>query len=516
MGEGKALNESTTNPHSQRGKPAPPFHSEAAQRAVLGSCLLTNEMLRGPAAVLRVDDLVGDAHRKIFKIIRELGADGGPFDVLLVADELTRRDGDERWFAVAGDLVGGAVPDFEIVRRHVENIQRLAGLRRIHALGVQLQHDVEVGGNYAQLLEYVAQFVSDSPRAGSGKIQKFDQIPDIMSMEIPAIEYLIDGLITRGTITLWAGADGVAKTFLIQRLAVEVARGGSFLGRRCRPTRVLYCDYENPAHAVRDRIDAMTEDPIPNLRIWGNWLDSQPPQIGDESLLTIAREAQPLVIVDPFRYAHTADENSSGEMAAVMQHLRLVAAAGGSVIIVHHVSKAEGSGYRGSTAIRGAVDLAIVQEQDGNSGLLTLSTAKNRFGPRFTLTVQPDFDAGTFKVADSREFTRLTTETDRLEQIILEKPGQTTNEICGSAGIQKKRASELLKSQNGFRWTSEPGPHNSLRYYPVGWFPKLRTTAGTTEPHGQNSGAVPKFPPLKGGTVEPPTAPGTGWTEEVI
>ena len=44
-------------------------------------------------------------------------------------------------------------------------------------------------------------------------IRRFDQIPDIMTMEIPPIEYLVDGMISRKTITLWTEAMAPRKLF---------------------------------------------------------------------------------------------------------------------------------------------------------------------------------------------------------------------------------------------------------------------------------------------------------------
>jgi len=75
------------------------------------------------------------------------------------------------------------------------------------------------------------------------KIRGFVSIPDILTMNIPAIEWLVDGMIARKTITLWTGSDGTAKTFLAQKMAIAVASGGSFLGRRCQRSPVLYLDY---------------------------------------------------------------------------------------------------------------------------------------------------------------------------------------------------------------------------------------------------------------------------------
>jgi hypothetical protein len=41
-------------------------------------------------------------------------------------------------------------------------------------------------------------------------------------------------------------------------------------------------------------------------------------------LLALCKETKPLLIIDPFRYFHDADENESTAMAIVMKYLRVV------------------------------------------------------------------------------------------------------------------------------------------------------------------------------------------------
>jgi hypothetical protein len=340
----------------------------------------------------------------------------------------------------------------------------------------------------------VALAFDDSPE----KIRKFDQIPDIMTMDIPPIDYLVDGIVARGTITLWTGSDGTAKTFLAQKMAVAVATGSQFLGRRCQAAPVLYLDYENPSFAVRERLDLMAGGPIANLKVWGTWLEQQPPQIGNELLLTIAKETKPLIIIDPFRYAHGAEENDSTEMMGVMQCLRFCAAAGGAVVILHHPAKTEGSTGRGSTAIKGAVDVAYLQEMSDETGLITLKCTKNRFGERIIVTVRPDYDEGIFEVTDSPRFTKRADELEKLRKIITDQPGQSQSSICTTAGMMKARCGRLLKENTDVLWVTAPGQKRAILYYPLEWFPKLRTTAGTTEPQGEQSASGSSGSPLKG------------------
>jgi hypothetical protein len=297
------------------------------------------------------------------------------------------------------------------------------------------------------------------------KIRQFDQIPDIMTMEIPPVEWLVDGMIARNTITLWTGTDGTAKTFLAQKMAIAVATGGTFLGRMCQPAPVLYLDYENPVFAIRERLDLMAGGPNDLLRVWGTWLEQQPPQIGSELLFAIAKETKPLIIIDPFLYAHGFDENSSTEMAGVMQCLRHYSAAGGAVILIHHPAKTEGSTGRGSSAIKGAADVAFLQEMSDETGLITLKCVKNRFGERHTITIRADYDEGSFTVTDSPQFTKRADEIEKLRKLIEENPGLTQNALSKKSGMMKNRLVKLLKENPAQLWREEKDGQ-AFRYFP--------------------------------------------------
>src|SRR5207302_9084929 len=96
----------------------------------------------------------------------------------------------------------------------------------------------------------------------------------------------------------------------------------------------------------------------------------------------------------------------STAMSGVMQYLRACAAHGASVVILQHPSKAEGSTGRGSSAIRGACDLAFLHTLDKESGLITIKVDKNRLGPSRTITLRADFEEGKFEVSEAPYITR--------------------------------------------------------------------------------------------------------------
>jgi hypothetical protein len=299
------------------------------------------------------------------------------------------------------------------------------------------------------------------------RITKFADIPDVLTMEVPALESIVPALgIARNTIVLWTGADGDGKTFLVQSMAVATARGSEFLGMPCQKTPVLYLDLENPAFLVKDRIVPMTKgEPIPELRIWGIWNEHQPPMAGNDLLLTIAKETRPLIIVDPFRYFHSAEENDSTAMSGVMKYLRACASHGAAVVLLHHPAKAEGSTGRGSSAIRGACDLAFIHTLDKETGLITLKVDKNRHGESRTVTIRANFEDGQFEVTDSPYITRRKDELARIEKIIQDEPGITQNSIAKTAGIYRNRLPRLLDEGRGTLWHSVPGANRAKLYY---------------------------------------------------
>jgi archaellum biogenesis ATPase FlaH len=317
------------------------------------------------------------------------------------------------------------------------------------------------------------------------RIRSFADIPDITTLEIPPAEYLVPAMgIARNTICLWTGPDGDGKTYLAQTMALAVSRGAEFLGMACMQSPVLYVDLENPAYVVQERMQALIEDGSApaDLRFWGTWLefDQQPPQAGSELLLTICRDSKPLLIVDPFRYFHNAEENDSTAMSGVMQYLRACAAHGAAVVILHHPSNAEGSTGRGSSAIRGACDLAFLHTLDKESGLITIKVDKNRLGPSRTITLRADFEEGKFEVSEAPYITRRNDELGRIQEIIGANPGISQNAVWKQSGGQRNRVIRLLKEGAGTHWSTEKGKFGSILYRPLAksLYPK-DGTAGT-------------------------------------
>ena len=229
----------------------------------------------------------------------------------------------------------------------------------------------------------------------------------MFTLNAPAIEWMVEGILPRASVTLLAGEPGSYKTWLALALLRDVATGGNFLGRKCAQASVLYLDRENPLAVMRERLAVLgiEQSAAADCRIWGGWLADAPPGIGDFRILEIARERRPLIVFDSLiRFHAAADENSATEMSMVMADLRALANAGATVVALHHKPKSDGSHYRGSSDIAGGVDTALAVSRDRDAGLLRLECFKSRFAEEFSLTLRPELTGeGDFVVSDSPE-----------------------------------------------------------------------------------------------------------------
>lgn len=174
--------------------------------------------------------------------------------------------------------------------------------------------------------------------------------------------WLVTGLWAEQAVGIVGGEPKCCKSFLALELAVCVASGTPCLRRFAvtQPGRVLLYAAEDALHVVRRRLDGIcaaagvaieTLDlhviTAPTLR-----LDSEADRARLEE--TVAAMQPRLLVLDPFVRLHRIDENSSGEVAPLLAHLRdLQRRYGVAVLVVHHAKKGAGH-VRAGQALRGS------------------------------------------------------------------------------------------------------------------------------------------------------------------
>lgn len=227
---------------------------------------------------------------------------------------------------------------------------------------------------------------------------RFQSVKDLLNR--PAKTWLIDRIIGPGDIGMIYGAPGCGKTFVGIDLIISACAGQSFAAGEftvTRPITVAYCAGEGLS-GLGDRFSsAMARYGMDDLP--GFFFSETVPQLyqapmGDSiGRFVTDWQAQgggalDLLFVDTLHSATVgADENSAEDMGRVLAECKAaVKALGCAVFLVHHSNK-NGTGERGSSALRGAMDVMIeikrLNDEDAKSTKAQMNCTKLKDGERW-------------------------------------------------------------------------------------------------------------------------------------
>lgn len=200
---------------------------------------------------------------------------------------------------------------------------------------------------------------------------------------LPQPEWLIEDILANDGFASLYGREGIGKSFIAMSLALSVATGTDWHGRRVTQADVVYVAGEG-AHGLRSRISAWQQrHGAPDLSKFH--LDPRPLQLLDPADVEAFEHTRALhfhnrpslVVLDTLsRCMAGADENSSKDMSAAIAAIDRIRADSSSVLIVHHASKR--GGERGHSAFAAAADTRI-EVSSGPS----LTCVKQRNAPQF-------------------------------------------------------------------------------------------------------------------------------------
>ena len=189
------------------------------------------------------------------------------------------------------------------------------------------------------------------------------------------VEWLIEGMVPESSYASIVGDAGTMKSFVAIAWGLSIAHGVPWLGRPVKQGRVVYVAAEGQA-GLYARLAAHQEafglrGPAP-FHIFDQPVAVPTPEL-DELLADIRDLPEPprLIVLDTLAWCFgPGDENSQKDMNAFNAAVaRLKRETGACVLVVHHTGKS--GDVRGSTALRGAVDVMMVMERLDRS--LTLS-----------------------------------------------------------------------------------------------------------------------------------------------
>ena len=284
------------------------------------------------------------------------------------------------------------------------------------------------------------------------------------------VRYVIPDLLPEAAITLITGDSGHGKTIFVTAMAGAIVTGGEFLGRQAERRKVIYLDRENGLALVKKHLFDLRIKRTPDLIYWGNWCEFPPDGPASVSLLELARAEKPVLIFDSLIAFHTGDEQDASETRRFLQYFRNLAAAGATVILLHHIGKGDNARqYRGSTDIKASVDIAWLLEKLGDpAGLLSdlrLVPFKNRIGTCNTVPVA--FRDGYFLTEQRAESNR-----EIFERVVRMNPNSTGVDIVKlgmAAGLGKTRIEEfLLEGVLHGLWLQLMAGNRNAKYSPIG------------------------------------------------
>ncbi len=211
--------------------------------------------------------------------------------------------------------------------------------------------------------------------------------------------WIVDNIISAGSLTIWFGSPGTLKSMLLTDLSVCVATGRHWLttpddpqsGIATVPTPIMWLDFDNGERRTHERFAALARARKLNDAAPITYYSMPSPRLaaGDtdsiHSLLEriVGRDVGLLVIDNLGKISGGLDENSA-DMQMVMDGLRHVAENGPAVIVIHHQRKSSGENknaragetLRGHSSIEAAIDLSMQVSREEET--VTVTPVKTR------------------------------------------------------------------------------------------------------------------------------------------
>lgn len=180
-------------------------------------------------------------------------------------------------------------------------------------------------------LDRIIRSISAKPRGqeNAGELPS-DSFSGFMSNDTK-VEWLVPGIIGRESLGFVAGLQETGKTWITMDLAVEVARGGLWLGKfPTNKAKVLFIDQERFHAETRRRLRAiMGAKAIGPAQLDGNltvWCGTSIRLDLDNSFNALQRRMETLrpelVIVDSFATFHTKEENNRTDIQTVLERIK--------------------------------------------------------------------------------------------------------------------------------------------------------------------------------------------------
>lgn len=227
----------------------------------------------------------------------------------------------------------------------------------------------------------------------------------------PPIKWIIERLFSAGSVSLLVGEGGSKKTWAALDMAVCIALGKLWLDLATTQSTVLLIDEESGNRRISRRLAEVLRghlagEDAPIYYTTLAQVDLRNPADVEALHALIAETGAHFVIIDALADVMPgADENAVKDVQPVFIALRRIAEETQSaIVIIHHANK--NGGYRGSTAMKGAVDLMLTVESKPDSPNIDFSFVKARDVEPFKFAAVAHFGDGELYLTPSSPMER--------------------------------------------------------------------------------------------------------------
>lgn len=333
-------------------------------------------------------------------------------------------------------------------------------------------------------------------RGGTGAAPKlqFEPAAALLGRTFPPTPWLVRGILPEDSVYVLAGEPKSHKTFAAIDLCVAMATAtpalGEFQPGKSEPRAVAIFAAEDSPRSMRARLSALALgrglDPAKALeRIYiqcrgGLDIGTDQGLCALGAALRMLPENPALVVIDPLRDVHRAEENDSGEMSIVMGNLRaLRTIIGCSVLLIHHMAKSTrdtngrrvGQRMRGSSAVHGAIDGGLyVSPKDSTGGTIftnacevELKAAKGAGRFVLTLALRDDVNGEVEHAKWTYEHEEIVVPNDGVAHLILvmqtewQHSGGRTPRPMSKTEIRARLQKNTAAVENAIRVAEEKG-----------------------------------------------------------
>lgn len=195
-----------------------------------------------------------------------------------------------------------------------------------------------------------------------------------LKVEEHEVDYLWDGIIAKGRITILAAFAKAGKTTLISHLLKQMNDGGELADRLVSPAKVLILTEESQSDWLERKKELNLGDNVflQCYPVLGSLNNQQWLSLIDEIVSYCDSKGVELVIFDTISGMWSVeDENNSTEINKAFYGLRRLVQNKLAVMLVHHTTKKTATGgkaVRGSGAINANCDFIAEFDRNGSSG----------------------------------------------------------------------------------------------------------------------------------------------------